>query len=436
MSPGLLTAGNGQNWENDLVAALDRPGSGMTVIRRCVDVADVLAAATTGQASVVVLSAGLRRLDTEVVQRLAAAGVAILGIHPAGDERVKAWLTRLGILNLIADDVGAPALLAAARVAVTARTSETPTPPGSAPVGFADPRLALPSADRIPGTPEPAPPADPPPGGRVIAVWGPVGSPGRSAVAGNLAVESAATDVPTLLVDADIYGGVQASAFGLIDESPGLAGACRHAANGRLDLAELTKLVWAIAPNLRLLTGITRADRWPEVRPSAIPTLLNVARSMAPMTFVDCGFCLEADEEITFDTAAPRRNGATLAVLTAADVVLVVGSADPSGMERLTRGLAELKEVLPAVRPRIVLNRVRRTAASIDEARTALSRFSGAAVTAALPEDRPSMDKAWMRGEPLSEVAPSSPLRKALRELASELQPVRTAPPRTAVVSG
>ncbi len=159
MSPGLLTAGNGQNWENDLVAALDRPGSGMTVIRRCVDVADVLAAATTGQASVVVLSAGLRRLDTEVVQRLAAAGVAILGIHPAGDERVKARLTRLVILNLIADDVGAPALLAAARVAVTARTSETPTPPGSAPVGFADPRLALPSADRIPGPPEPAPPA-------------------------------------------------------------------------------------------------------------------------------------------------------------------------------------------------------------------------------------------------------------------------------------
>ena len=27
---------------------------------------------------------------------------------------------------------------------------------------------------------------------------------------------------------------------------------------------------------------------------------------------VHCGFCLEADEEITFDTMAPRRNGATL----------------------------------------------------------------------------------------------------------------------------
>ena len=91
MNPGLLTAGNGQSWENDLVAALGRPGSGMTVIRRCVDIADVLAA-TTGQASVVVLAGELRRLDTEAMQRLTAAGVAVVGIYPAGDERVKGRL--------------------------------------------------------------------------------------------------------------------------------------------------------------------------------------------------------------------------------------------------------------------------------------------------------------------------------------------------------
>ena len=88
MTPGLLTAGNGQSWENELVAALDRPGSGMTVVRRCVDIADVLTAATTGQASVVVLSAELRRLDTEAVQRLGSAGVAIVAIYPAGEERI------------------------------------------------------------------------------------------------------------------------------------------------------------------------------------------------------------------------------------------------------------------------------------------------------------------------------------------------------------
>jgi len=36
-------------------------------------------------------------------------------------------------------------------------------------------------------------------------------------------------------------------------------------------------------------------------------------------TVVDCGFSLEQDEELSFDTAAPRRNGATLATLLAAD---------------------------------------------------------------------------------------------------------------------
>ena len=56
------------------------------------------------------------------------------------------------------------------------------------------------------------------------------------------------------------------------------------------------------------------------------------------MVVVDCGFSLEADEEISFDTVAPRRNGATLAVLSDADLVLAVGSADPPGMERLVRG--------------------------------------------------------------------------------------------------
>ena len=167
-----------------------------------------------------------------------------------------------------------------------------------------------------------------------------------------LAVETAQLGLPTLLIDADVYGGVAASAFGLLDESPGLAGACRLAANGRLDLGSLTSLCWSLGDDLRLLTGIARADRWPEVRPSAIPGVLGVAREMAPLTVVDCGFAIEADEEISFDTMAPRRNGATLAVLAEADVVLAVGSCDPAGLERLIRGLAELADARAGGQPR------------------------------------------------------------------------------------
>lgn len=411
MSTGLLTAGSGQGWENELVAALDRPGSSMTVLRRCADIGDVLAVATTGQAAVAVLSADLRRLDTEAVARLRTSGVAVVGVHPAADDRVRARLERIGITVLVPDDAGTDAVLAAARTAL-AELAGWREPAR----GVSDPRLALPPPDAGAAVEIADGPA---PRGRVVAVWGPTGAPGRTTVAAGLAVEAAQLGLPTLLIDADVYGGVAASAFGLLDESPGLAGACRLAANGRLDLGALTALCWSLGDDLRLLTGITRADRWPEVRPSAIPAVLGVAREMAPLTVVDCAFAIEADEEISFDTMAPRRNGATLAMLADADLVLAVGSCDPAGLERLIRGLAELADAVPAANPGVVLNRCRPAVGSADEAEAAVARFAGAGVIARLPEDRAATDRAWRRGVSLAEAAPRSPLRNALRELAS-----------------
>ncbi len=128
-------------------------------------------------------------------------------------------------------------------------------------------------------------------------------------------------------------------------------------------------------------------------------------------------------EEITFDTVAPRRNGATLAVLADADLVLAVGSADPSGMERLVRGLAELAEMVPEASPSVVLNRSRRTSATADESAAALARFTGFAVTATLPEDRAAMDKCWQLGVPLAHASPGSGLRKAVAALGASLVP-------------
>src|SRR3712207_7108016 len=52
------------------------------------------------------------------------------------------------------------------------------------------------------------------------------------------------------------------------------------------------------------------------------------------------------------DTAAPRRNGATLAVLEAADTVLCVSGADPVALQRSIRSLDHLRDVLPDVEPR------------------------------------------------------------------------------------
>jgi MinD-like ATPase involved in chromosome partitioning or flagellar assembly len=265
-----------------------------------------------------------------------------------------------------------------------------------------------------------------------VAVWGPTGAPGRTTVAVGVADELARLGARTLLVDADVYGGTVAASLGLLDESPGLAAACRHAAASRLDAAALAATCWQLNPRLRVLTGLPIASRWPELRPTAVTAVLGAARELADYTVLDCGFCLETDEEISFDTLAPRRNGATLAVLDAADVVLVVGAADPIGMQRLVRGLTDLRDAEVEAPVWVVLNKVRRGAVPGDPATelgAALEQFTGRSAAAMLPYDRESVDAALATGRSLGEQRPASPLRKAVVELAAGLSG-RAAPAR------
>ena len=411
MALQVFTAVTGAAWESALVGALDRADHGVTVVRRCVDVADLLAAAATGTGQAALLSAELRRLDASAVARLSAAGVAVVGLVEPGDERGAERLRRLGVGQVLPADAAPEVIAGTLREAVAGSAS-----PGH---DVGDPRAALPalatSADRA---------ERPAGGGHVVAVWGPTGAPGRTTVAVGLADEAARLGVSTLLVDADVYGGVVAQVLGLLDESPGLAGAARQAASGTLDDEALTRLAWAVRPRLRVLTGLARADRWPELRPRAVTAVLAEARRLAELTVVDCAFSVEEDEELSFDTAAPRRNGATVAILEAADVVLCVGAADPVGLQRTIRALEDLREVLPAVEPRVVINQVRRGPVPGDpqqEIAAALERFAGVPVAHFLPADRRATDAALASGRTLAEVAAGSPLRTGLRSLVSAL---------------
>jgi Flp pilus assembly CpaE family ATPase len=139
---------------------------------------------------------------------------------------------------------------------------------------------------------------------------------------------------------------------------------------------------------------------------------------------VDCAFSLEQDEELSFDTAAPRRNGVTLTVLEAADTVLCVSGADPVALQRSIRALAELQDVLPGVEPVVVVNQVRRGPVPGDPAREigeAFERFTGREVAFFLPADRRATDAALAAGRSLAEVAPGSALRTGLRGLAASV---------------
>jgi Flp pilus assembly CpaE family ATPase len=416
----VLSAADGAPWEARLVVDLDRSDHPVTVVRRCVDIVDLLAVALSGQARAALIAASLRRLDADAVDRLVAASVAPVAVVPRNDTAVEDRVRALGIAHVVPDD--ADAAVVASVISEAVAVADAAAKGWRATRGFGDPRAAT-SAPIPPGG---SPVADGPPErrGSVLAVWGPTGAPGRTTVAVTLADELARLGSSSLLVDADVYGGVVAAVLGLLDESPGFAAACRQAAASRLERETLADLCWAVTPTFRVLTGVPRAERWPELRATAVEPVLAAARGLAEFTVVDCGFCLESDEELSFDTMAPRRNGATLAVLDAADVILAVGSADPIGVQRLVRALAELRDAEVGAPVWVVLNKVRRSVVPGDpatELRGALDRFAGRTPAALLPSDPAALDAALVAGQTLGEVRPASPLRQAVIALARSL---------------
>jgi MinD-like ATPase involved in chromosome partitioning or flagellar assembly len=427
----VLTAADGAAWEERLVAAFDHGPYPVEIARRCVDVVDLLAVAASGQGRAALITARLRRLDIDAVDRLIAAGVVPVGVPPRGDASAEEALRSVGIEHLVPADADAGVV---ASVLVEAVRAGRPDATGAPPISqraFGDPTMSMPIP---PGSGDPLATQEPMRQGSVVAVWGPTGAPGRTTVAVTLADEVARLGAASLLVDADVYGGTIAAVLGLLDESPGLAAACRQAAgHARLNVTALAALCWQLGPQLRVLTGLPLAARWPEVRPAAIPAVLAAARSLADFTIVDCGFCLETDEELSFDTVAPRRNGATLAVLDDADVIVAVGAADPIGMQRLVRGLGELRDTEVTAPVWVVLNRMRDGAVPGDaaaELTEALQRFAGRTPAALLPADPRSIDAAVATGRLLSESSPASPFRRSVVELAAALAGVELAAPR------
>jgi MinD-like ATPase involved in chromosome partitioning or flagellar assembly len=424
----VLTAVTDARWESGLVQAFESGDHGVAVVRRCLDLADLLATAASGTARAVLLSSDLRRLDRDALARLAVAGVAVVGLVYGGDEQAERRLRQLGVVHVLpadasAADIGAAVVDAVEAVAVTPLPLAAPT----------DPRGALPDLPPPPDTDDTG--GVPLGSGRLVAVWGPTGAPGRTTVAVTLATELAGLGVHSVLIDADVYGGAVAQTLGLLDEAPGLAAAVRLANNGLLDLAGLAELARRVdgpaADRLRVLTGITRSDRWPEIRPAGVEAVLALCRQVAAVTVVDCAFSLEQDEELAYDQSAARRNGATLTVLENADTIVAVGSADPVSLQRLVRGLSDLAATVPGITPSVVVNRVRPGVMPGDpeaEIAAALDRYAGVTPSLYLPYDRKSADEAAMRGQSLAEAAPGSPLRLAMRDYAAGLAGVTVEP--------
>ena len=375
--------------------------AGLLVVARPPGAAEAAELLPRLRPSAVVVSAEPRHLDSRLLVAAAVAGAAVVVL--AEGERGRAHATALGVREAL--DAGVDATEITARIAAGAPPAEE------------EPVRAAPAS------------------GRVTAVWGPAGAPGRTTTAIALASELAATGLRVALVDADTLGAAIAPSLGLLDEAPGLAAACRLAAAGALTRQELDRVAQRHRGDhgdLLVLTGIGRPARWPELSADRVTKVLDLCRTWADHTVVDTGFNLEADEEIVSDLFAPRRNAATLAALRAADSVVAVGAGDPIGLARYVRAFGDLLEVVDPHRVAAVIGKVRQSAVGLGangQIRASLQRFGGIRDVTLVPSDPAACDAALLTARSLPDAAPRSPATAALHRFAHERlldRPVRS----------
>lgn len=364
----------------DAIAAAVAAHPDLTLVRRCADLAEALAAASAGVARVAVVSPQ-RHLDKVTLGEFAHMQVRVVGV--ATDDAEERALAALGITVVNADD---PFAVADAAANVPAALLVEPEP---------EPELAH---------------------GRIVAVWGPTGAPGRTSVAVNLAA-AIVRSRETLLVDLDTYGSAVAQTLALVNDAPGIASVARAAAQGEADASTIRRHAQPTAVGLKVLTGLPRPGRWAEVPPAALEAAWPAMRAAAEITVVDCGFGIAGAE------SASRRDSATLAALTEADLIVAVGTAEPVGMQRLVDAIADLAEAVPGVRERLVVaaNRVRRSVAGPKPERQvadALARYAGIGQAWMIPWDPRTADLAALRGVTWREAAPRGPATQSVGRLA------------------
>ncbi|WP_329609364.1 hypothetical protein [Arthrobacter sp. ATA002] len=205
MNIPVVTVGNGVG---NLVQELERLHGPVTVVRRCTELPELLAACQSGIARAAIVADDAGEVTAALAERLAASGVALLVL--ADDDGARQRLSALSILHA---PRGAAAEVLSGLVSDAVDLLERRT----ASTLLADPAAALSAwtLDSMGGPARPSGrggtpggvPGEGPDGtdtgdgeradGTVVAVWGPAGAPGRTTVAVNYAAEAAADGKPS-----------------------------------------------------------------------------------------------------------------------------------------------------------------------------------------------------------------------------------------------
>ena len=372
-------------WEPEFISALRHPAVGLAVARRCFEAVDLLAFVEATAVDGAVIGDSLDGLDAEVISRMHRRGCWVMAV--VSDEQASTRARLLGVDCVVILDPAHPAS-AARDAGVCARSLAVP-----------------PSADA----------AEPPARGRVVCVWGPPGSTGRSTVALALADEVARAGLTCALVDADPTAPCL-DQLAAVSTAASVTWSQRQVAQGRLTRRALLDAMPLTRSGVRVLPGGTGDGM---LRPDLWPTVREQLREAVDVVVIDLGAHAHPDAENPEDQY--------LIEAFSADELVTVGTCEPVGLARLMRFLVALSAhpTAGAPGPR---HTVAVTAMPGDSASAAFVRMHIAPLLrnlqgsiALVDDDRATCIAARTRGLTLAEVAPASRVRRDLRALAAHI---------------
>ena len=275
----VLVVAAGAAWESPVLELVGgRPG--MVVLKRCVDVDDLLAAGSAGQADAAVVALDAPGLDPAAVDLLHRHQVRVVAVAGRDDEAARTRAARIGVDALVGhDDLRRAARRCSRPTATTRRTDD-------ALLATTEARSARRAAS-----------------GRVVVVWGPAGAPGRTTVAAGARRDArrGAGCAPRWWTPTPTAASV-AQQLGVLDEVSGLLSAARLTGDGALEA--------------RLRLGAARAGRPPDRRHRAAArrpvgrgarrrraSTCSRSRGRLGHVVVDTGFSLEDDPAATSSPA-------------------------------------------------------------------------------------------------------------------------------------
>jgi MinD-like ATPase involved in chromosome partitioning or flagellar assembly len=402
--------------EAELIAEVS--AAGCTVVRRCLEAADLLAAAAIESQAAIVIDAAVPRLGADIIATIerGSAGRTIgLFDDDNGGDRVRAF----GISRAIdmRNSDARSELLAELRGEVERRTRSTASPEHSGNQSLGDPNEARQRSDRREVK------------GRRMVVTGPAGAPGRTTVALGLAEAWAQAGERVCLVDADTVAPSLAATVGMTEDISGLLLASRYADQGALDARSLGSACRKLSERLWVLTGIGSPDRWGSARPAALERIWDTCAEHFDRVVIDAGSLLDTPSADDNFSIGHERDAATVSALRNCDAAIVVARGEPIGTLRLIDQLPSIGKLTGSAAIHVVVNRVHKSdkfPASF--AAKSVAKTVGQALLEAgsplpvyqLREDR-SIEDCVRKGALLSEVPATMRVRRSLAKLARQL---------------